>query len=121
MLAIFIYGFPSGEAKTLPVSILPWFLCGLIPLGPICVAQTQPEVESVEEQPLAANVKRPIAALKYLGSPLPDVLTQKLTAACEHRDAKAIQKIIDSEVLCIVSLNPEVARGPVRALRASGI
>ncbi|HAW29670.1 MAG TPA: hypothetical protein DCY03_16365, partial [Planctomycetaceae bacterium] len=83
-----------------------------------------PAVEEVEGQPLAANVKRLISALEYLGAPLPASLVQKLNTACDQRDAAAIQKLLDSEVLCLVSLNPEVrtkvARGPVVAVLQQG-
>lgn len=125
---MFLYGFPGGWTSTLRVALLPCFLCSLvltfIPPDTIRADQPLPAVEEVEGQPLGANVKRLITALKYLGSPLPDTLTQKLTAACNRRDAKAIQKLIDSEVLCVVSLNPEVrtkvARGPARAILQQG-
>ncbi|WP_417376539.1 CehA/McbA family metallohydrolase [Gimesia maris] len=83
-----------------------------------------PAVEEVEGQPLAANVKRLISALEYLGAALPASLVQKLNTACDQRDAATIQKLLDSEVLCLVSLNPEVrtkvARGPVVAVLQQG-
>ncbi|WP_417387340.1 CehA/McbA family metallohydrolase [Gimesia sp.] len=81
-------------------------------------------VEAVEGQPLAANVKRLISALDYLGAPLPAPLVQKLNTACDQRDAAAIQRLLDAEVLCLVSLNPEVrtkvARGPADAVLQQG-
>lgn len=83
-----------------------------------------PAAVTVEGQPLAANVKRLISALDYLGAPLPAPLVQKLNTACDQRDAAAIQKLLDPEVLCLVSLNPEVrtkvARGPAAAVLQQG-
>ncbi|QDT99363.1 CehA/McbA family metallohydrolase [Gimesia aquarii] len=91
----------------------------LVPCHILWAAQQQAVFEEVEGQPLGANVKRLINALNYLGSPLSKPLTQKLISACEQRDSKAIQQLLDLEVLCIVSLNPEVrtkvARGPAQA------
>ncbi len=122
-----LYGFPVEKRNTLRVSFLKGlFYCLFLALVPFqsVRADHQPEVEEVEGQPLAANVIRLIKALNYLGSPLPESLTQKLKAACDRRDAKAIQKLIDSEVLCVVSLNPEVrtkvARGPAQAILQQG-
>lgn len=96
----------------------------LMPLNSVEANQDLPAIEKVEGQPLGANVKRIIAALNYLGAPLPEPLIQKLTTACKQRDAKAIQQLLDSEVLCTVSLNPEVrtkvARGPVQAKLQQG-
>ncbi len=74
----------------------------------------------VEGQPLAANVLRVIDALEYLGSPLSNETVQQLKAAAENRDAAALQKILDSQVLFEVHLNPEVRvkvlRGPAKAV-----
>lgn len=96
----------------------------LIPLNVLRADPNQPAVEEVEGQPLAANVKRVIVALSYLGAPLPEPLIQKLNEACKQRNAKALQQLLDSEVLCIVSLNPEVrtkvARGPAQAKLQQG-
>lgn len=100
-------------------------LTGLLPVDAnILSAAETVEVVQVEGQPLGANVKRLISALDYLGAPLPEKLVQKLTAASQQRDAKAIQELLDSEVLCVVSLNPEVrtkvARGPAKAVLQQG-
>lgn len=85
---------------------------------------SQPPLESVEGQPLAANVKRLMMALEYLGTPLPGPLVKDLNAACAQRDVQTIQKLLDSEVLCVVALNPEVrtkvSRGPARAKLTQG-
>lgn len=75
---------------------------------------------AVEGQPLAANVKRLVQALEYLGAPLPAQTQKSLLAACDERDAAAIQRLLDPHVLFAVHLNPEVrvkvARGPARAV-----
>lgn len=75
--------------------------------------------ESVDGQPLGANVVRLIEALEYLGQPLPVDITMTLREAAKHRDAVKLQTILDDHVLFVVSLNPEVrvkvARGPAEA------
>src|SRR5262249_49311153 len=74
---------------------------------------------AVEGQPLAANVKRLLHALDYLGAPLPADTQKALKAACDDRDGEKIQRFLDPHVLLAVHLNPEVrvkvARGPARA------
>ena len=73
----------------------------------------------VEGQPLAANVKRLLQALDYLGAPLPADTHKTLKGACDDQDAAKIQRLLDPHVLLAVHLNPEVrvkvARGPARA------
>ncbi len=73
----------------------------------------------VEGQPLAANVKRLLQALDYLGAPLPVESTKALKLACDDHDATKIQRLLDPHVLLSVHLNPEVrvkvARGPAKA------
>jgi hypothetical protein len=73
----------------------------------------------VEGQPLAANVKRLLQALDYLGAPLPAATHKALKSACDDQDAARIQRLLDPHVLLAVHLNPEVrvkvARGPARA------
>lgn len=70
----------------------------------------------VEGQPLAANLMRLAQALEYLGAPLPAAKLSALKAASAKPDAAELQKLIDAEVLFVVSINPEsrvrVARGP---------
>jgi len=74
---------------------------------------------NVEGQPLAANVKRLLQALDYLGAPLPAEVHKGLKAACDDQDAAKIQRLLDPHVLLAVHLNPEVrvkvARGPAKA------
>ncbi|NQV27263.1 MAG: CehA/McbA family metallohydrolase [Rhodopirellula sp.] len=80
--------------------------------------------EPVEGQPLAANVRRLVDALKFLGQPLSESVTGKLTTAQKERDAKTIQKLLDPLVVAVVSLNPEVRvkveRGPGSATIQQG-
>lgn len=72
--------------------------------------------EPVEGQPLAANAKRLTEAFEFLGQPFSKSLAEKLAVAQRERDAKAIQKLLDPQVVAVVSLNPEVRvkveRGP---------
>ncbi|KAA0137960.1 hypothetical protein FYZ48_14915 [Gimesia chilikensis] len=109
--------------RLLPAALLTVLLL-VVPGKNYLLAAESVEVVDVEGQPLGANVKRLISALDYLGAPLSDDLVQKLTAASEQRDARQIQKLLDPEVLCVVSLNPEVrtkvARGPAQAVLQQG-
>src|SRR5207245_1512078 len=76
------------------------------------------EPVAVEGQPLAANVKRLLQALDYLGTPLAADATAKVSAAADARDARRLQQALDPHVLLAVSINPEsrvkVARGPAK-------
>ncbi len=78
-------------------------------------AQTVPTAR-VEGQPLAAGVSRLLDALQYLGSPLPEDTTTRLREAIRKEDGAALQKLLDPQVLFVVSINPElrvkVQRGP---------
>ncbi len=83
------------------------------------------ERPSVVAQPLAANATRLISAMEYLGTPLPDQLVVDLRQLIAKEDSDGIQKILDDQVLCAVSINPElrvkVQRGPHGAtLQQSG-
>lgn len=109
--------------RLLPAALLTVLLL-VVPAKNSLLAVESVEVVDVEGQPLGANVKRLISALDYLGAPLSDELVHKLTVASEQRDARQIQKLLDPEVLCVVSLNPEVrtkvARGPAQAVLQQG-
>ena len=76
-------------------------------------------VKAVEGQPLGANVLRLVQALDYLGHPLPETTVVELKAAANERDALRLQRLLDPQVLFVVSLNPEVrvkvARGPAES------
>lgn len=69
---------------------------------------------AVDPQPLQANVKRLVAALDYLGAPLPAATRQDLKRSA-NLSAHRIQELLDPHVLAVVSINPElrvkVARG----------
>ncbi len=75
---------------------------------------------AVEAQPLGANIHRVLQAMQYLGHPLDRKLNQRLTAAIEAQDSLAMQEILDSQVVALVEINPEVRvkaiRGPGKAL-----
>jgi hypothetical protein len=74
----------------------------------------------VEGQPLAANVRRVVEALEYLGAPLAVDLRNALAKAGAARDANTLQALLDARVLLVVHINPEarvkVARGPAPAV-----
>jgi hypothetical protein len=82
---------------------------------------TLPVVAGVEYQPLAAQVRRLIEALDYLGSPLSDKDRAALEEALSPAEAGSpaavarIQQVLDSHCLVTVNINPEmrvtVARG----------
>ncbi|HVV71742.1 MAG TPA: CehA/McbA family metallohydrolase, partial [Verrucomicrobiae bacterium] len=81
---------------------------------------TLPVVSGVETQPLAAQVRRLIATLDYLGAPLSDAERAALDQAVAKTDADSasagIQQVLDPHCLAAVDINPEmrvkVAQGP---------
>ena len=81
-------------------------------------------IHDVPGQPLGANVQRLVQALDYLGAPLPADTSRALLEAAQDRDARRLQQTLDSHVLFVVSLNPEVrvkaARGPASATLQQG-
>jgi hypothetical protein len=107
-----------------------WFsrLLGLLALlwfAAVPAARAQKlDVVEVEGQPLAANADRLLQALQFLGAPLPAPTSTNLQAAIKARDAATIQKLLDPQVLLLVTLNPEarvkVARGPAEATLQQG-
>lgn len=76
-------------------------------------------VIEVEGQPLAANARRLMQALDFLGAPLPDEEKARLQSAIMARDATVAQSVLDARVLVVVDINPEsrvkVQRGPAKA------
>lgn len=83
-------------------------------------ADPPPVIPDVEGQPLAQNADRLLKALEFLGTPLPADDVKALAKAIADKDAKAIQKQLDSRVLFVVNINPEArvkaARGPAEAV-----
>lgn len=81
-------------------------------------------VVAVEGQPLAANAKRLLQALEFLGAPLRTKTSKSIVAAANARDARQLQTLIDPHVLFAVSLNPEVRvkvkRGPATPVLQQG-
>ncbi len=73
-------------------------------------AQELPVVETVEFQPLGAQVARLLEALDMLGEPLPAADTQELKRllAKPPKDAAAkVQQILDKHCLAGININPE--------------
>ena len=76
-------------------------------------------VVQVEGQPLAANVRRLLQALDFLGAPLSAETQKAIQSACDEQDANKIQRLLDPHVLLAVQINPETRvkaqRGPAKA------
>lgn len=76
--------------------------------------------DPVEGQPLAANARRVVETLEFLGYPLEEAARSRLVNAVEDEDPMAIQNILDEQVLFVVDINPElrvkVSRGPAPAI-----
>ncbi|WP_395742304.1 CehA/McbA family metallohydrolase [Prosthecobacter sp.] len=90
----------------------------------VAPAAEPPPVVEVEGQPLAANAQRLVQALDALGAPLAPELRTKLQAAITARDGAGVQAVLDSQVLCVVDINPEsrvkARRGPAAAQLQQG-
>jgi hypothetical protein len=96
---------------------------GLLLFAPAALRADDIQPVDVEGQPLAANVQRLAQALDFLGTPLPAETVKAIADA--GQDAARLQRLLDPQVLFVVSLNPEarvkVARGPGPAvLQQSG-
>lgn len=86
-------------------------------------AASSGKVEQVELQPLAAQVRRLIEALDYLGAPLLPADKEALARASQMTDdasaALAIQETLDKYALVHIDINPEsrvkVTQGSARA------
>lgn len=108
---------PSGNnrASTCAVRVA---LAAVVLLAVSTASAADPvSVVAVEGQPLAANVRRVLDALEFLGAPLTD--PEELRSAIASRDAAQIQRLIDPHVLLAVQINPEsrvkVTRGTAPA------
>lgn len=79
-------------------------------------AQEVERVNTVDGQPLAANISRLVDAFELLGAPFPVELVKQLDVAGQARDVDKLQSLLDSRVVFVVSINPEVRvkvqRGP---------
>src|SRR5262249_55960630 len=113
---------PQGDTPMIPLRTrFPGLLPALALLGLTLPARAADKLETVavEGQPLAANARRLLQALDFLGAPLPRDTAADLQKAIKARDARKIQKLLDPHVLVQVSLSPEArvkaARGPAAA------
>jgi len=93
-------------------------LAAILAFATLHAAESPPVIE-VEGQPLAANARRLMQALDFLGAPLVGDARTKLQEAITKRDAAAVQTALDPQVLCVVDINPEsrvkAQRGPAAA------
>jgi hypothetical protein len=95
---------PSGAAVLAGVAL---FLS--IPGFPLSLrAAALPVVKQVEWQPFAAQVKRVIEALDYLGSPFTANERRAIDAALAQQDAFRLQQALDVRCLIGVHINPEM-------------
>jgi hypothetical protein len=76
------------------------------------ITQGLPLVQGIELQPLAAQIRRVMETLDYLGAPLAENEKQALEVAFSNRDETAaigeIQKTLDPHCLVAVHINPEM-------------
>src|SRR5262249_53215562 len=91
--------------------------CLVAPLA--ASASDLPSVD-VEAQPLAANIRRLVQALDFIGAPLPADLQTTLQKAGDARDAKKLQELLDQHVWFVVTLDKDtrakVSRGPAKPI-----
>jgi hypothetical protein len=71
-------------------------------------AAVLPVVRKIEFQPFAAQVKRVLEALDYLGSPYTAIERQAIDAALTQGDAFLLQQRMDTRCLVGVHINPEM-------------
>src|SRR4051794_40294639 len=95
---------PGGSAMLLRCLA---FALLVLPLS--TAAAELPPVTNVELQPLAAQVKRVLDALDYVGSPLPADSRQAIEEAQKNTDKKeaaaGIQAVLDRHCLAAVNLD----------------
>ena len=58
-------------------------------------------------QPLSENVRRLIDAFELLGRPLPKSTLDDLLVAIKAEDSDRLQAVLDKQILCQVTINPE--------------
>jgi hypothetical protein len=84
-------------------------------------AEPLPVVETVDYQPLVAQVNRVIEAFEVLGQPLPASVTERIRRAEQKGDGanavREIQQALDAQCLIGVSINPE---SRVKAVQGPG-
>ncbi len=112
MLPRFFYRFRHPEKAVAA------FLLAAVLAAPQAPAAELP-VASVEGQPLAANIRRLMRSLDFLGQPLDPGAAVALEQAADERDAEQLQRLLDPLALFSISINPELrvklARGPAPA------
>ncbi|MED5418431.1 MAG: hypothetical protein VYA27_06990, partial [Verrucomicrobiota bacterium] len=107
--------------KSFPAIVLSLFSSSLI-------AAELGQVTGVEAQPLIAQTKRLIEALKFVGTPLTGARQQTLERALSGENDAAvstgIQAVLDPLCLAGVTINPEsrvkVAPGPAKPILVEG-
>src|SRR5207247_6295813 len=81
-------------------------------------AAALPVVPDLEWQPLAAQARRVIEALDYLGAPFSADELKAIEAAMAKSDAQQLQQAFDGHCLLGVTINPEmrvkVQQGPAK-------
>jgi len=113
-----MHGYPKTNTRTLMLLVLAGGLAISTPLS-----AAVPLVDNVELQPLAAQVKRVVEALGFLGEPFTGREKRALDRAFSQQDKRQavleIQKALDSRVLLSVHINAEsrvkVAPGNAKA------
>src|SRR5262249_9518067 len=108
------------QRRAARIGALGWVLVLAPFLYPV---QELPKVETVELQPLAAQVKRLVEAMDYLGAPLQPADRPGVERAADTMKADAavaeIQRVLDKYCLMDIHINPEsrvkVTQGPAKA------
>jgi hypothetical protein len=77
-------------------------------LTPDAQAAVLPVVRNIEFQPLAAQVKRVLEALDYIGSPYTGIERQAIDAALVQGDSFLLQQRMDVRCLVGIHINPEM-------------
>ena len=79
-----------------------------VTMAPPLQAAVLPVVRQIEWQPLAAQVKRVLEALDYIGSPYTGIERQAIDAALTQGDAYLLQQRMDVRCLVGIHINPEM-------------
>lgn len=81
---------------------------------------SSPSPQDVEFQPLAANVRRVVSAMEFLGTPFSREDLVAIEKAVAGGDAAVLQREIDKRVLLSVHINPELRVKVARGTAAAG-